>query len=164
MTLNPRRLRQLFPSKPMTTDAPRDFFRVHLTPHATVLELLLPELLDEETTRLRERKPLLKPGAFHVVDAERGIYESERYLFIVYLPGADGRPTTSGGKSDPDASSRAFAAYAWPVDAERGKHHAFYVDQFEQICESDEFAGAAVPPSPSAYALNALRRWRRNDA
>ena len=49
----------------------------------------------------------------------------------------------------------AFAAYAWPVDAERGKHHAFYVDQFEQICESDEFAGAAVPPSPSAYALNA---------
>lgn len=46
MTLNPRRLRQLFPSKPMTTDAPRDFFRVHLTPHATVLELLLPELLD----------------------------------------------------------------------------------------------------------------------
>lgn len=117
--------------------------------------LSLPELLHEETTRLRERRPLLKPGAFRVVDAERGIYESERYLFIVYLPGADGLPTTKGAKADPEASSRSFAAYAWPVDVERGHHPAYYVDQFEQICVSDQFAGPATPPAPSAYALNA---------
>lgn len=59
MTLNPRRLRQLFPTKPMTTDAPRDFFRLHAAPpgapHATVLELLLPDAIDSlEFDRLND--------------------------------------------------------------------------------------------------------------
>jgi anti-anti-sigma factor len=58
MTLNPRRVRELFNTKPMI-DAPRDFFRLHPTPPgvpaATVIELLLPEVLDSlEIDRLND--------------------------------------------------------------------------------------------------------------
>jgi hypothetical protein len=120
--------------------------------------LSLPELIGEQTARLRDRAPLLKPGMFVAVDKARGVYASERYLYVVYLPGADGSPTTKAADADPAAASRSFAAYAWPLDVDHGKHRAFYTDQYEQICENpnnEGFYGPERPPTVSAYALNA---------
>lgn len=54
MTIHPRHLRQLIKAPPMT-DTPRDLFRLHPTPAATVVELMLPELLDSlEFDRLND--------------------------------------------------------------------------------------------------------------
>ena len=118
---------------------------------ATGRYLTFPELLGGSPA-------LLKPALYTPVDAGRGVYQSEGYLYVIYLPGKDGLPTVQADSVDPVAAGRSFAAYAWPTDSKRGGHRVFYADQFEQLCESANQSGFYGPrkvPAPTAYALNA---------
>jgi hypothetical protein len=92
------------------------------------------------------------------------------YLFVVCLPGADGRLTARPGDAiDEEAAERRFVAYAWPLAGGLGLKQAYFTDEHERILVTDNVdpGGAALrlgpqrPPScDDALAPGTRAAWR----
>ena len=100
---------------------------------------------------MRVEVPLLRPAQFHPMAAgEVAVYRSEGYVFTVYLPGPAGSAVAEAAPSapasavhpvDPAAAARFWVAYAWPAERDRGGRRAFYIDQDDRICQTDNAQG-----------------------
>ena len=77
-------------------------------------------------------------------------------MFTVYLPGEGGTSVGEGqgsGAVDPRAAAHYWVAYAWPAERGHGGVRAFYIDQDERICETDNaqgYSGAEKLPAADA--------------
>lgn len=97
--------------------------------------------------------PMLRPAQFHALSAGGvAVYRSEGYVFTVYLPGPGGAAVAEPGPDaavsanspvsvDGKAASRFWVAYAWPAERGRGGQRAFYIDQDDRICQTDNAQG-----------------------
>lgn len=92
------------------------------------------------------------------------------YLFVVCLPGADGKLTARPGDPiDEEAAERRFVAYAWPLSGGLGLKEAYFTDEHERILVTENLdpAGAPLrlgpeqPPScDDALATGTRAAWR----
>jgi hypothetical protein len=117
----------------------------------------LGELLGLPPQRPGVRLPmaLLRTEQFHPAsDGLTPVYRSEGYDFVVYLPGPGGGGVGEGrGAVDPRAAARHFVAYAWPAERGKGGLRAFYIDQDDRICQTDNaqgYSGTGHIPAPAA--------------
>ena len=134
---------------------------------------LLGELSQQGRPRsgVRVQVPMLRPTQFHsLVAGTTMVYRSEGYCFTVYLPGvagvavAEGATAQSAGgqgvvPTDAAAAARYWVAYAWPAERSRGGLRAFYIDQDDRICETDNLQGYSgadrIPAADAAIATMA---------
>jgi hypothetical protein len=81
------------------------------------------------------------------------------YIFQIFLPGKDGVPigeTAKGPaglpKPSPEHASKAWCAYAWPIELGRTGTRAFFISQAGQILESTEsrLSGTNAPKGTEA--------------
>ena len=113
---------------------------------------LLGELTMADTRRagVKLEVPVMRREQLAEDDAPepvRHVYRSEGYEFVVYLP------SKANGVIDAGAAAHRWVAYAWPVLIDRGGRRAFYIDQDERICETDNrqgYSGTATIPSATA--------------
>ncbi len=142
---------------------------------------LLPELVG--TARrpgTNASAAVLKPELYRLVRAIPAVFQSEGYLFAVYLPGAPPCQEGASAIDDPvDAAGAAqrFVAYAWPLVLDQNGRRVFAIDQDDHVCETENprgYAGFEVPVSGAAGPLAAAfascgrggdgdtwRRWRK---
>lgn len=123
----------------------------------------LGELADQARPRagVKVEVPMLRPAQFHALSAgEVAVYRSEGYVYTVYLPGPSGSAAAEASPSaraaapvDGKAASRFWVAYAWPAERKRGGLRAFYIDQDDRICQTDNTQGySGTDKIPAANA------------
>lgn len=126
-----------------------------------------------------ERVAVLKPELYRAVLASPAVFQSEGYLFAVYLPGTGGAPSASTPNDSVDgkAAAQRFVAYAWPFMLDQNGRRVFAIDQDDHVCETENprgYAGLdkipaadAAPIGPGFVACGAggdgdtWRRWRK---
>lgn len=87
--------------------------------------------------------PLFRPRVTtpHGPAAEEG-----DYLFLVCVPGRDGRLTAFlDAEVDEAAAERRFVAYAWPAQPGGAQTGAFFIDEHERILETDNAGNDGSP-------------------
>lgn len=141
---------------------------------------LLPELAG--TARRPSVGPaaaVLKPEFYRSVGQAPAVFQSEGYLFALYLPalGTSAGASTIDDPVDARLAERQFVIYAWPHLLDQSGRRVFAIDQNDHICETVNphgYAGLDAAPSPSAAPLEAgfsscgrggdgdsWRRWRK---
>jgi hypothetical protein len=89
--------------------------------------------------------PLIEGTLGHVVPGgEQGVSIYAAYCYRIFLPAVGGGAAAElpgGGEApgtvDPDGAERSWIAYAWPVRQGEGGTKVFYINQDEEIWESD---------------------------
>ena len=105
--------------------------------------------------------PYLTP---RIRTAEGPAAEEQEYLYLVCVPGQDGRLTAEPDRAvDEHASERRFVAYAWPRDGSQ-QSAAFFIDEHERILESANGVSAARAPAGTLRLSGKLRAPRCDDA
>lgn len=85
------------------------------------------------------------------------------YLYLVYLPGPDGRGL-AGGEPCPERCGRAWCAYAWPVAERPGAARLFFVEQGGSVRFAPGRGGrprwdAACPPGLASLGPAPWPAW-----
>ncbi len=114
--------------------------------------------------RQLETPPLAPYLTPRILTPEGPAAEEQDYLYLVCVPGADGKLTArADAPVDERLAERRFVAYAWP---RRGSHQtaAFFIDEHERILESDNGAAAGHTEPDRLRLIGAERTPRCNDA
>lgn len=142
---------------------------------------LLTELVGtQRRPATNERAAVLKPELYRaLVTTSPAVFQSEGYLFAVYLPGPSGAPSASTPSDavDSKGAARRFVAYTWPLALDQNGRRVFAIDQDDHVCETENprgYAGLDKIPDASAAPITAgfvacgvggdgdtWRRWRK---